>query len=639
MDYKQKNLLSGFGLLVTAAVLFVGVMLLSTIKNVRLDLTEDKLYTLSDGTKNILNDLDGEPILLSFFYSDKLSENIPALRAYARRVEEMLLEYELQSDGQIVLNIVDPEPFSEDEDIAANFGLQGVPTSNDDTIYFGLVGQNATGSKEIIEFFNPQREEFLEYDISQLVYRLDQEKSLVVGVLSSLPIFQHVNYQTRQTEPPKVIIEQLRQLFDIKRVYDPSIEKVDEDIDLLVLVHPHLWPQSTLYAIDQFVLGGGRLLVFMDPNAELDVSEGAMFQGFRDKSSSLEQLLDAWGVDYDPKKILTDYKFAHGIPVTRYGQALPHIGILGITEQGFNREETMVSGMDMVNIATAGVLAPQQDASTTFTPLMRSSDQVQLVDSEIYNQASDHSQLLRNFAADGNGPYTIAAFVRGPASSAFPDGKPVIEELDGEADSVSVQQDQEAVEDEVVAEHLTESQQDIAVVLFADTDLLDDRMWVDVQEFYGQQVAVPWASNSDLVVNVLEQLSGSVDLINVRSRGTYNRPFEKVAELERQASEQFRAEEERLMARLEETESRLMELSGNEEQPFELTPEQEAEVEKFQQERLQIRKKLRDVQHQLNKDIEQLGTRLKIINTAAIPLLLVVFAVVMALVRSKRRKN
>jgi len=647
----SRSLKSGFGLLILAVVLLVSIALLSTVSNVRLDLTEDRLYTLSDGTKNILSSIEGEPLHLSFFYSKKITQEVPVLRAYAKRVEEMLREYEMQSDGKVVLHVIDPEPFSEEEDQAALYGLQGVPTGQNDMIYFGLVGERSVAEgegarQELIEFFNPEKEEFLEYDISQLIYRLAQDKPLVVGVISSLPIFQHMNMQTRQREEPKIIMEQLRQMFDIKRMYDTSIEKIDEEIDLLMLVHPHLWPQETLYAIDQFVLRGGRLLVFMDPDAQLDEAEGAMFQGFQDRSSSLEQLLTAWGVEYDSKKILLDYKFAHSIPVTRYGQVLPHVGVIGIEGEGINREESMTANVEQINLATTGVIQPIEGATTNFVPLLQSSNEAQLIDVQEYSGTSNHGELLRLFQADGHGPYTLAAFVNGSVKSAFPEGRPVInDEADAEGDTVS----NEGTSDELeggssneLPEHLNQSEQDIAVVLFADTDILDDRMWAQVQDFFGQKVVVPWAGNSDLIVNVLEKLSGSVDLINVRSRGTYHRPFSRVDELERQASERFRAEEERLLVKLEETEARLMELNTEPDpavsmvEPIELTPEQQAEIDKFERERMEIRKNLREVQHRLNKDIEVLGTRLKIINIALIPFLLVVLSLLMAILKSRR---
>lgn len=640
------SLAPGFKLILLAVFLLSAISLLSSVASLRLDLTEDHLYTLSDGSKNILSSIDiDEPLHLQFFYSKQVSQGATALQTYAQRVEEMLREYELQSHGRLLLSVIDPEPFSEEEDEAALLGLQGMPTGSNDVIYFGLVGERADGKQEIITFFNPAKEAFLEYDISQLLYRLIQEKPLVVGVISSLPIFQHINMQTQQRDEPKVILEQLRQMFNVKRMYDVSIDEIDDEIDLLMLVHPHLWPQQTLYAIDQFVLRGGRLLVFMDPNAQLDQSEGSLFKGFQDRSSSLEQLLTAWGVSYDPKKILLDYDFAHSIPVSQYGQALPHLGVLGIEEEGINSDESMTADIEQINLASTGVLSPiatGDDFVPGFVPLLQSSSNAQLMAVSEYVAVSNHAELLRLFQADGNGPYTIAAYVHGAVSSAFPEGRPPTS--DNNADGVN-SDDDEHID---LSPHINQSQKDIAVVVFADTDILDDRMWVEVQEFFGQRVATPWAGNSDLIMNILERLSGSVDLINVRSRGTYHRPFTKVDELERVASERFREEETSLLNKLEAAEAKIMQLNNmvrevSTEIPsalpladIKLTKEQQAEITAFEKERMLIRKNLREVQHQLNKDIESLGTRLKIINIVLMPALLVMVYFLLWLWRFRR---
>lgn len=636
LKFLKQHVASTAGLIVIAFLLLVSILLISWMRPWRVDLTENHLYTLSPGTLSLLGKLEGEPLRLTFYYSDKVTEEIPTLRAYAKRVQETLQEYALQSKGKILLNIVDPEPFSEAEDDATRLGLQGIPAGNNDTIYFGLVGERGSSDaaaevkRDSIPFFNPQKENSLEYDISQLIYRLQRNKPLVVGVISEIPVFQYRDIRSGQVNAPKVIMDQLRQMFDVRRVYDTTVTEIDDEIDLLMVIHPHLWSESTLYAIDQFVLRGGRLLAFMDPKAEMDQSEKMMFgsSGNEDKSSSLDQLLTAWGVQYDPKQVLLDYSFAHTIPVTQYGQALPHVGVLGIRDAGFNREETMTANIDQVNLATTGVLAPQPNTTTNFTPLMKSSTEAQLIRVEDYDRAGNHEALLREFKSDGKGSYTLAAYISGPVKTAFPEGKPLL------ADQKKTEKT------EAPKEHLMESREAISVVLFADTDILDDRMWVQVDDFYGQLVARPWASNSDLIMNVLEKLGGSVDLINVRSRGTYNRPFDRVNELERAANERLRQEEEVLRQKLAETEERLMALNNEGAvtetgEAIALTPEQQQEVDKFQQERLEIRKRLREVQHQLNKDIEQLGSTLKLLNMLAVPILLAIFLLVLTWLRRR----
>lgn len=624
------------GLLGIAAFMLAAVLFLSWIRPWRIDLTENNLYTLSPGTLNLLRGIEGDPIRFDFYYSDKVTQDIPTLRHYSKRVREILEEYELQSNGKIILNVIDPEPFSEAEDEAAALGLQGIPAGNNDTIYFGLVAvksaKDTHTQQDMIPFFNPEKENSLEYEISQLIYRLQRNKPLVVGIISDIPVFQHRDMRSGQVNEPKIILEQLRQMFDVRRVYDTEIHHIDDEIDLLMVIHPHLWSENTLYAIDQFVLRGGRLVAFMDPKAEMDNSEKMMFgnSGMEDQSSSLEQLLTSWGVQYDPKQVLLDYGFAHTIPVTQYGQSLPHVGVLGIRDNGFNREEAMSANADQVNLATTGALFPLPGAATTFTPLMQSSSQAQLVSTETYDRAGNHEALLRGFASDGKGPYSIAAFITGPVASAFPEGMPKVgDKKQGDEKAATDQADNKK------PEHLKSSTAPAAIVLFADTDILDDRMWVQVQDFYGQKVAQPWASNSDLILNVLEKLGGSVDLINVRGRGSYNRPFDRVMELERAASDVLRQEEESLRQKLSETEDRLMALSGDDQLAMggeapELTAEQKLELEKFQHERLEIRKRLREVQHQLSSDIEKLGAVLKAINMLAVPILLLLVWAIMA---------
>jgi ABC-type uncharacterized transport system involved in gliding motility auxiliary subunit len=615
-----------------AILLLLVIGLINLLPPMRLDLTQDKLYTLSEGTLSLLDKIEGEPVRLTYFYSDKITRDIPTLRAYSRRVSEMLHEYQIRGRGKIVLDIVDPEPFSENEDRAASLGLQAVPTAGNDSIYFGLVVEKGNDKREVIPFFNSQKETSLEYDISQLIYRVNQKKPFVVGVISDLPIFQHRSISSPQVVKPKIILEQLRQMFDVKRMYDNRIDKIDDEIDLLLVVHPHMWPEQTLYAIDQFVLRGGRLVVFMDPNAEMDESEKGLFDAasFQDKSSSLEQLLTAWGVQYDPMKVLLDYQFAHSIPVTRYGQALPHVGVLGIRDAGINHNEAMTTSVDQVNLASTGVLLPMAGASTQFSPLMQSSTESQLIDVKDYQKASNHEILLQNFTADHKGAYPIATYLTGPVKTAFPDGEPKSKEID---------KNKQKSEPGLLA-----SQKNISVVLFADTDILDDRMWVQVEELYGQPVVTPWASNGDLIVNVLEKLTGSVDLIGVRGRGSYNRPFERVNALEREASDRLRTEQENLQAKLAETEQQLQILLGDNQELTADHPEQQEaaaaeariEIEKFQDQRMQIRKKLRDVRHQLNRDIERLGTILKIINILAVPFTLALLLTIVLICQRKK---
>lgn len=622
----------GAGCLVLALVLLGGVAGLSGLKQWRIDLTADKLYTLSAGSRHIVENLK-EPVHLTFYYSEELIKEVPVLRNYARSVQDLLQEYVRLSDGQLVLNIVKPALFSEEEDAAAAAGLQGFPNGQGQSIYFGLVGDRGE-QHEVVSFFNPQRESLLEYDISQLIYRVGRTKPAKVAVISGgLPIFRSMDPRTRQAKPPWAVMDQLQRVFDIVQILDINLSSVESDVDLVMLVHPRLLPDKTLYALDQFVLRGGRLLVFVDPLAELDNSEDVMGAGFTDKSSSLEKLFDAWGLSYDPKQVLLDMGYAHSIPVSQYGREVPHLGVLGFNEQAINREQNVIADLDNINVGSAGVLEPAPGAATVFVPLLSSSTQSRLMEADAYALIGTHEDLLRGFQPD-NKSRVVAAWLSGAVSTAFPQGAPKIE---GE----SVQ--------ETLPQHIAVASVPIQVIVVADTDVLADRMWADVQDFYGQKTARAFASNADMVTNMMEALTGSANLIDLRSRGTFQRPFTRVDELERTASSRLREEQDSLMASLAETEKKINDISSMQDQAGgtidsggalpELSAESRAAIDAFQKDKQQIRRNLREVQRQLNSDVERLGWTLKLINIAAVPVLLTIIALILSGIRIRRARR
>ncbi len=606
----------GLRLMVLTLILMAGAALLASVNKWQIDLTQGKLYTLSQGTRNIISSID-KPITLKLYYSESLTRDIPMLRNYANRVQDMLHEYERKSKGKIILKVIHPETFSEQEDEAASSGLQGMPDGRGDKIYLGLVGES-NGRSEVIAVFNPQKENLLEYQVSQLVYRLKQPKQPLVGVISGLPIFRSIDPKTNKPRPEWLIINQLRQLFDLHRMIDPSIDKIDDKINLLLVVHPNKLPEKTLFAIDQYVLRGGKLLVFVDPLAEADDSDSRLLaKGFTDRSSDLEQLFTSWGIDYDAQKIVLDLGNAHNIPVQRDGQPVPHVGILGLEGDSINRKQNVIAELENINIASSGFLAHHAGSDTQFIPLLTSSHQTDLMDSQTYSMMGNHADLLEKMKPSDH-QYVFAAWVSGEVKTAFPDGKPTDSHFTGDV--------------------LKTSKEPIQVIAVADTDVLADRMWVDRQDFYGQTVATPFAANGDMVVNMLDALGGSTDLINLRSRGTYQRPFTRVDALEKAASSRLREQQDALAQALSETEKKIAQLNAITEdkdsgETHDLPPAQKQEFDKFQQERWRIRKNLRDVQHQLDSDVDRLGTILKIINIAAVPVLLIIFALCAALLR------
>lgn len=606
--------------LVLIALLFLGVTILTTfaLRGVRLDLTESKLYSISPGTQSILDKLD-EPINLYFFFSQDASKDSPSLRAYAQRVRELLEELAQRSDGKLRLTILNPEPFSEEEDRAAEFGLSAAPiTAGGETIYFGLAGTNSVDGREVIPLFQPQKEEFLEYEVASLIHRLGNPDRPVVGLLTSLPVDARFDPQTGRMAPGWAIVSQLRQMFEVQPL-TPDAGAIDSKITTLLLIHPKDLSERTLYAIDQFVLRGGKLIAFIDPQSEEDqpMPMGQM-PSMGSRSSTLGPLLTAWGVEYDENKVLGDREL--GLVVSlRQGEApSQHVAIVGLNRESMNDSDIVVSELDSINVMTSGVLIPTKDSKLTFEPLLQSSKDSMLFPVERMGMLEDSRSLLNGFRPSGE-RYAIAARVHGKFASAFPEGVA-------------------AGEGTQPVTHLKESQTESHVILVADTDVLADPLWVRAQEVFGQRFFVAWANNGDFVANALDNLAGSADLISIRGRQSFFRPFDRVEALRRQADEQLRAKEQELDAELRETERKVSELEASRgaQGSLVMSPEQEAELNRFQQQRVRIRKELRDVQRSLDLEIERLGSVLKFLNIALVPALIACAAIGIAVARRRR---
>ena len=608
----KRVMYSGAGLLLIAlAFLLFNAFSGLVFTHARLDLTEQKLYTISEGTKTILEGLD-KPIELDFFYSDEATKGLVALRNYARRVEELLRAYERESGGKLKLHVVDPEPFSEEEDRAAELGLQAVPLNQGgDKVYFGLAATNAEGRTQSIPFFALDQEEFLEYELSRLVQSLASPQMPVVGVLSDLPITGGFDMRTQQATPPWTVLEQIRQLFHIESL-ERNVDMIPANVSVLMLVHPKALPEPTLYAIDQFVMRGGKLLVFLDPYSEADPGMGFMPGEPGDgKGSNLTPLLKAWGVHMAPDRVVLDAANAMSVGVGEERRPVRHPGWLSLPQQTMDTDDVTTASLESLTMATAGFLEPLENATTRFTPLVQSSTYAMPIEAQRFATLENPEVLLRDLEPTGE-RYTLVARIQGPARSAYPDG--IEGRKDGLKDSASIN-----------------------VIAVADTDLLADRMWVQVQDFFGQRMPQPWADNGTFVVNALDNLSGTDALISVRSRGRFARPFVVVEELQRQAENRFREKEEALQQRLAATEAQLAELQGpNAEGAIELTAEQQAALQRYMQEKLRIRKELREVRYQLNADIDALGRLLKFFNIALVPLVLTLGVLLTWLWRRRR---
>jgi ABC-type uncharacterized transport system involved in gliding motility auxiliary subunit len=613
----NKRLYSALGL-VFIAVLLVAVNALANalFTSTRIDMTSSRFYTLADGTKNILKSLD-ETITLRFFFSEKLAVNSPSLMNYANRVRDLLEEFEANANGKIKLLVADPEPFSDEEDQAVQNRLQGVPIDSAGTlVYFGLVGSGATDEKEVIPFFQIDREQSLEYDVTRMIYNLSHPEKKPVGIISTLPIEGMPPNATMPMRPAGewAVLNVMRQTFSL-RFLGVDVDEVPEDIEVLMVVHPKALPAGTLYAIDQFALRGGRVLMFVDPFAEEDVMAR---QAGAPVDSNPAPLLDAWGVEMDSGSVAADIQAATRVTVSGglQPQSVDYVAWMSLKPANFNKEDFVAGGLDQINMATPGFLKIKEGTGLTVTPLIETSDRAAVINTAQF-QAPNPMELLKTYKS-GDKRLTLAARISGKAKSAFAHGAPVKLESG--------------------AAHLAEAKGSINVIVVADVDMLGDRFWVDVRNFFGQRVAIPRANNGAFVVNALDNLSGSTDLIGLRSRGVFSRPFEKVKQLQREAEQRFLDKEKELRAKLDETERKIKELqtqkqAGN---AVLLSGEQRQEMENFQAEQVRTRKELRGVQHELRKNIESLGAQLKFINITLVPIVVIVLALVLGWMRQRR---
>jgi len=636
----------GVAAIALAAVLFIAVNILSsvTLSRYRLDLTEDKLYTLSEGTLQVIDQLE-EPIKLRLFLSDRLVEELPAFRVYATRVRELLEAYAHRADGMIRLEVIDPEPFSDAEEEAVRAGVQGVPLdqTTGEQVYFGLAGTGAADQAEVIPFFQQEREPFLEYDLTKLVYALSQTSKPVIGIVGDVPLEYGPGgpmAAMRGMSEPYIVYEQLQQFFDV-RTLQRELDAVAEDITVLVVARPKGLPAKTRYAIDQFVLRGGRALVFVDPWAESAAQQPGP-TGRPDPSAPqtavLPELFASWGLEMPAGEFVADprlaLRVAHGGADGRQ-RAVPYPAWLAITADQMNGEAVVTGQLQRLNLASAGSLSQVESAQAEFEPLITTSDQAELVSVDMLKGQPDPQALLTTLKGEG-APRVLAARITGSFKTAFPDG-PLAQD-DGEAAESGDTGDAGA---EPGVQSLTESVEPTTLIVIADSDLLEDRFWVQAQNFFGQRLITPVAGNGDLVINAVEALTGSNALIGLRSRAGSARPFELIEDMRRDAAQELIARQEQLQQELQQTERRLRDLqsSGEEGSGALLSAEQRAEIDRFRQKAVELRADLRDLQYRLNQDVERLSSLVKFANIVGIPLLIALMAVLVLVLRGGRHRG
>jgi ABC-type uncharacterized transport system involved in gliding motility auxiliary subunit len=631
----NKSILS-IGALVFAAALFLAINIVgtATIRSARVDLTQQKLYTLSQGSRNIASRID-EPITLTLYFSERQSNDQPQIRTYARRVQEMLREYRHASGGKINIVLVDPLPFSDEEDQAVQAGLIGIPRGpGGQRLYFGLVGRNSTDQQQVIPIFNPSKEQFLEYDLIRTIHLLANPDRQTIGLLAALPVegMPHNPMMTQQV-PPWQFVSQLRSMFDVRTI-DREISEIADDIQVLLLVHPKNISERTLYAIDQFVLRGGRLIVFVDPWCEVDFPPGInpMQAMSLPRDSNLKQLFDAWGIEMLEQRVAADRRNA--IPVTIGSQARPeqvdYVAWLSLERNNFSAEDAITGALQQVNMGTPGILRQKSGATTTFEPLIRTGTESMALDVASVQFNIDPKKLISDFQSSGQ-ELVLAARIAGPVASAFPEGNPHV------GDPAHPEANRHP--------HRAASAEDVNIIVVSDADMLHDRFWITEDRMgpivLGFRKA---ADNGDFVLGAVDNLTGSSDLISVRARGQFSRPFTRVEELRKDAETRFLAKEQELQRKLQDAQANLEKLRR--EQPATsmggqliLTPEQRAEIEKYKNQVVETNRELRVVQHQLQRDVEALGTRLKILNIGLMPVAVGLAAVGLSIIRVNRRRS
>lgn len=618
--------------LALAALLAIGATLLAerAAPRARLDLTEGRLNTLSPGTRQVLASLDS-PITLRLFFSRRIGAEAPQYGAYAARVRALLRDVAAASNGRLRLEVLDPEPFSDAEDRAIALGLQPVPLNEGgEQVFFGLAGSNARDEERVIPFFQPERERFLEADIARLVFELSSPVKPVLGLMTPLPLAgdpRALLLRQPALARPQVALAQLREAYEVR---DLPLETtaIPPEVTLLLVAHPQGLSDATQYALDQFVLRGGRLLLLLDPHSEMQATRpGADGRPPADTASALPRLLDAWGVEAPPGEVVLDLRGAWRVrarPGDRV-QAVDWPAWFFLQGEGINRREVATAALEQVTFATSGSLRPRPGAAAEWTPLLTTSPQSMVVPATRVGLDADPVRLLAAFRADGE-RRVLAARIRGSFATAFPDGPPV--------------------PDPGLPPHLARAAAPASIVLVHDTDWLDDRFWVRVQDVMGQPTATPFAGNGALLLNLADALTGSDAMASLRARGESLRPFTLIEEIRRGADARFRASEQALTERLQATEARLRELraggpggvaSRNAEQAL-ITPEQRAEIEAARTQIAATRAELRAVQRELRRDIEALEATLRLLNILLVPALVVLGALGLALWRSRRRR-
>jgi gliding motility-associatede transport system auxiliary component len=615
-----RTLLSTTGLIVVFFIL-VFVNVLVSYANIRWDATQDKIYSLSEGTKHILGDMK-QPVEIQFYYNRSSSEVPDQIKLYATRVREFLSEYEHMSGGRVKVVMYDPQPDSDAEEWAQKYGLQTLDTATGEKIYCGLVFL-AGDQVQKIGFLDPGREELLEYDITRIIQQMQNPKRKVIGVMSGLPLFGNPSVPGMGPRGGEawLFITELKKTYDVREI-PLTADKIDKGLDLLLVVHPKNISDKSQYAIDQYVLSGGKAVVFVDPFC---ISDGTQQTFMGPSASSLDKLFKAWGISYDPSKVVVDYD--QTTPVRGRNNSVEQSPVmLSPRNEAFNSKNVVTAGLEQMLLPLAGGLTKAKESPYEFEPLIKSGKNAGLIDA--FKATLGPDAIQRAFAP-AKEPLYLAVRVVGKFKTAFPEGPPV----DKEAKKGSAKTGPR--------NQLMKAGDTRNVIVVADADLLADRFYVQQGQFFGTVISRVFNDNLNFLSNACETLTGSKDLIALRTRGRFERPFEVVLALQQKAQERWLSKEKELMKEAEETNRKLRELEGRKDasQKLIISPEQEKEVARFREQKGRIDHELKEVRKNLRADIEFLGNTLKAINIFLMPFFVVIAGLLIAFNRHRRMRR
>ena len=617
----KKSLFSVGGMLLLV-VIVVLVNLLASRVNLRWDLTQDNIYSLSEGTKQILSDLK-QDVTIKLFYSKSNAGILVSIKNYGNRLIDFLKEYELYSKGKLRLEIYDPEPDSEEEEWAQKYGIDGIKLPTGDQIFFGLVAV-AADQEETIRMLDPAAEQRLEYDITRVVARVQSADKLTLGVISGLPVFggARTTFQRSGQGQPWLFIQELKKTYDVIEISPFSKTAVlDDTIDLLLVIHPRDISDDMTYAVDQYILSGRNAVILVDPSAVMDMNRGML------KSSALPELFEKWGIRMDAAKVLVDFGLATRLR-DQNGQIEDNPLWVSLNPESFNSDNMITAKLEGMLLPVVGTIEKIPDHPAAYEALLSSSTNSNHTDA--FKTQFGASELRRDFTATSE-KYDLAVMLRGSFSTAFPKGKPVA------ADTGNPQGEDKGT-DEAAPPHLAESRQPSTILVMADTDFLFDGYYVNRQNFLGFEIANIFNDNLNFLLNSIELMTGSQALIDIRSQGTHERPFEKVQELEAKAQARWLAREQELVRKVEQTNAKLQQLERQKDasQNLILSEAQEEEIQRFQEEKIRINRELKEVRRNLRADIERLGNRIKFINLFAVAILVSLGGLFYGLYRRKK---